>query len=149
MAEGAPRRKFLKRLLDIFLGGSFLFAAWGIVYPIWRYLTSVARLEAETGFERVVVSTTRALPPGEARLFRYQGRPYVVVNERGGISALSAVCTHKGCLVRWDKRKGELSCPCHGSAFDLNGNVKRGPAPKPLASIQVRVIQDQIVVGGL
>lgn len=149
MDSGSSRRGFLKGLLNLFLGGSFIFAVWGIVYPVWRYLTSVTRIEAEAGFERVVVSTLKALPSGEARTIRYKGMPYLVVHERGRISALSAICTHKGCLVRWDNRKGELYCPCHGSAFDLNGNVKRGPAPRPLASLPVRVIHDQIVVGGV
>jgi Rieske Fe-S protein len=50
----------------------------------------------------------------------------------GTLSACSAICTHAGCRVEYTK--GELYCPCHGSAFDVRtGVVKQGPATQPLA----------------
>ena len=41
-------------------------------------------------------------------------------------------CTHLGCTVHWDATKQIFLCACHGGAFDLNGNVKAGPPPRPL-----------------
>lgn len=47
-----------------------------------------------------------------------------------GFTALEPVCTHRGCELI--KRKDFLDCPCHGSEFDLNGKVLKGPAEEPL-----------------
>ena len=56
--------------------------------------------------------------------------PIFVARDASGLYAMSAVCTHQGCTV--DIGAGSLPCPCHGSVFDLNGNVKTGPASGPL-----------------
>ena len=63
------------------------------------------------------------------------------------IRALSAVCTHLGCIVKWDGAKQQLVCPCHVAAFDVNGNVVGGPAPSPLQSLAARIVQDEIIIG--
>ncbi len=46
--------------------------------------------------------------------------------------ALSMQCTHEGCPVQAPVA-GVISCPCHGSQYDLEGRVRRGPAQLPLA----------------
>ena len=46
--------------------------------------------------------------------------------------ALSSICTHQGCEVRYDRTGKVLNCPCHGSRFSLAGSVLRGPAASPL-----------------
>ena len=45
---------------------------------------------------------------------------------------LSDICTHAGCAVRFTASLQQLTCPCHGSRFDLTGAVSRGPAARPL-----------------
>lgn len=54
-----------------------------------------------------------------------------------GYAALSVRCTHQGCHVR--RTGGVLSCPCHGSTYDLHGHVVRGPAPSDLRRYPVRM----------
>jgi cytochrome b6-f complex iron-sulfur subunit len=49
-----------------------------------------------------------------------------------GFYTVSAVCTHLGCNVNHEENDG-FACPCHGSRYDANGQVTRGPAPQPLA----------------
>jgi Rieske Fe-S protein len=44
------------------------------------------------------------------------------------VTALSDVCTHRGCVMAYNATSKLLVCPCHGSEFDLTGNVVRGPA---------------------
>ena|ERR1044071_2866308 len=55
------------------------------------------------------------------------------------VQAVSDICTHAGCGVRYDRVNKILSCPCHGSEYTLTGMVLRGPAFKPLAKYQTQL----------
>jgi thiosulfate dehydrogenase (quinone) large subunit len=63
---------------------------------------------------------------------------YLLQPRKGTFLAYSAVCTHQGCTVGFDKGSKQFACPCHGARFDAGtGDVLRGPARKPLAKINV------------
>ncbi len=64
----------------------------------------------------------------------------------GDFQGFSAVCTHTGCLIN-NISDGTINCPCHGSKFDLEGQVVNGPAARPLEPIAVEVQGDSIVQG--
>lgn len=65
------------------------------------------------------------------------GAPILVVRDGAGrFHALSMQCTHEGCPVR-PPVQGVITCPCHGSQYDLQGRVRRGPAQLPLARYTV------------
>jgi len=53
-----------------------------------------------------------------------------IISDNEGIYAISAVCTHKGCIIR--EGNWGLTCPCHAARFDLNGKVLKGPAKEDL-----------------
>jgi cytochrome b6-f complex iron-sulfur subunit len=75
----------------------------------------------------------------------------VVGRDENGVYAMSAVCTHAGCLLGDTTRTiaAGLSCPCHGSTFDGDGNVTRGPAGVSLQHYQVTIATDgSITVDG-
>jgi cytochrome b6-f complex iron-sulfur subunit len=55
-----------------------------------------------------------------------------LIHSKEGFFALSAVCTHLGCLTAWKPELGIIACPCHGSKFSREGIKQEGPAPKPL-----------------
>ena len=59
------------------------------------------------------------------------------------VVAFSAVCPHQGCTVAPDGKK--LACPCHGSQFELDGTLKRGPAEKGLTPYEVEVVDGQVL----
>lgn len=54
-----------------------------------------------------------------------------------GFRALSAVCTHLGCITRYQPDRNIIACPCHGSKFTIAGDVIAGPAPRPLRWLQM------------
>jgi cytochrome b6-f complex iron-sulfur subunit len=64
--------------------------------------------------------------------------------DSGGVYAMSAVCTHAGCILDDGAQtiSAGLSCPCHGSAFDGNGKVTKGPARQALQHYQVTIASD-------
>lgn len=82
-------------------------------------------------------------PMGTSRLFpEYR---FLLFRDGEGFYAISAVCTHLGCVV---KRTGDqYLCPCHGSTFAADGRVTKGPAPAGLKWLQVTQAADgQLVV---
>ena len=56
----------------------------------------------------------------------------VYKDERGAVSACSAVCTHMGCVVHWNSAERSWDSPCHGSRFNYDGKVVQGPANEDL-----------------
>lgn len=134
------RRKFLY----IILGGVTLAFTGLASWPVWRYL-----LPGEKSGEQKKVPITKSdIPQGQAHFFNFRGQPAVVLQvSPGNFVALSAVCTHLGCIVKWLSEKSEFECPCHGGRFNADGQVLSGPPPKPLDSLPVTVEGDQVLVG--
>ena len=89
-----------------------------------------------------LTETRRAqMLPGKVVDYRKPGAFYLAADERG-IFALTAVCTHRGCLVLSEGSSG-FGCPCHDSAYDLQGNVTEGPAKLPLRHLAVKEAEPQ------
>ncbi len=66
--------------------------------------------------------------------------PALLIHSQAGFTALSLLCTHLGCTV--ESKPDGFACPCHGSRFDQQGNVTRGPAGKPLNSLRTGITSD-------
>ncbi len=127
MEEARPVRRRLVRAL--------ILAAAAV--PLWRFLTP-RRAPA-----RRVLRVRRAELPLEGALVFREAR-VAVLRRDGVVFALDLACTHLGCTV--NVTPGELVCPCHGSAFALDGSPLRGPATKALARREVREAADHLEV---
>ena len=113
--------------------GACAVAAAGSGLVTLEFLEPKVLFEPPTAFP---AGTPVDYPEGTVRFYKEQ-KAYVV-GGAGGVYALSAVCTHLGCITRYHSDEGIIACPCHGSRFDLEGNVVHGPAPRPLPWIEVR-----------
>lgn len=69
---------------------------------------------------------------------------YVLATATGEYRAVSPICTHRGCTV--DVNGARLVCPCHGSTYDREGQVLRGPAERALTRYTVSRDGDALVV---
>ncbi|MGE5113009.1 MAG: ubiquinol-cytochrome c reductase iron-sulfur subunit [Acidobacteriaceae bacterium] len=65
-----------------------------------------------------------------------------VVHDAQGFFALSAICTHLGCLTAFKQETGRIECPCHGSKFRPDGTKIEGPAPRPLSLLRTWLNED-------
>jgi Rieske Fe-S protein len=74
-----------------------------------------------------------------------KGRVYIVA-DGNQFSCLSTTCTHLGCSVRWDARRQQFLCPCHGGVYAKDGTVVSGPPPRPLARLPVTVVAGQLEI---
>lgn len=114
--------------------GACALAALGAGPVVLDFMEPKVLFEPPTQFR---AGSAADYPEGTVRFNREQ-KAYVI-GAAAGIYALSAVCTHLGCITRHLSDEGVIACPCHGSRFDLEGNVVHGPAPRPLSWIEVRV----------
>lgn len=69
---------------------------------------------------------------------------YVLALGNRRFVALSPICTHLGCTVEIEPSR--LVCPCHGSNYDREGRVLRGPAEEPLANYRVELTSDDVLI---
>ncbi len=83
-------------------------------------------------------------PVGKIRPFR---KEKVFINRTDkGFLAMSSICTHLRCVVRWTEPKNIFECPCHGAKFNAVGEVLEGPPPRPMDIYPIKIVEDKIVV---
>lgn len=142
-AAPVTRRNVLKWLLAF----SVVSTATGMLGPILAYLLPPARGGSYGG--PIAVGKVEDFPKGTGKVVNVGDRPVIVVNtQAGGIKAFSAVCTHLGCVVAWNKSKNLIHSPCHDGMFNpVNGNVVAGPPPRPLPAYELAIKDGQVYVG--
>lgn len=136
------RRSFLNRILT---GGAAIFSAY-VIYPVIRFLIPPpVPLGVQT---KVQVSTVDEMKPDSAKFFRFLDKPAVLLRlPNGNYEALSAKCTHLGCTVAFKQTEDIFFCNCHGSEFNIDGKVLKGPAALPLTQYAVSISGNNIYVG--
>ncbi len=117
--------------------------ATAMTLPGLLYLWPAARGGAG---EDVEIEGAPNLKPGQSIIVQVRGKAVIVLRDATGFSAFSAVCTHLGCLVKWDAGRQSFLCPCHAAIFDHNGHVVSGPAPAPLPTYKVKEIGEKVYV---
>jgi Rieske Fe-S protein len=123
-----PRRKFLKGIAFIgIFGGLF-----------WRFLVPSQKIP-----QKALLEVQKSDIPLRGALVFKRSRA-VIIRREEDVYALSLVCTHLGCTVNVTAEN--LVCPCHGSIFDREGKVLKGPSDKALERLEVEERGDKLVV---
>jgi cytochrome b6-f complex iron-sulfur subunit len=144
MTDGDPtsRRSFLARLL----GGTLLAGVATVCGSVLAYLFPPEEVSSSLGPQRVRVGKAADIPLGAGKLVLVSDAPVWVVHLPRGFVALSAFCTHQGCLVSWEANRRLFECPCHAGRFDERGNVVSGFPREPLHRLRVGLVGDDVYV---
>jgi cytochrome b6-f complex iron-sulfur subunit len=129
----ATRREFLNEIASSALG----IAGLGSMVVTYQFLSPNVLFEPPTTFR----AGNPDLYPLDSVAFLQDQLVYIVRTEQG-FYAVSAVCTHLGCITRWKPENNLIECPCHGSKFQSNGTVVAGPAPRPLPHFAISLTTD-------
>jgi Rieske Fe-S protein len=157
MAE--DRRTLLKVLSGVLGGG----AAAAVGLPVLRaFVDPVNRTTVTGAGEFVAIAPISAVPedgtplkvpvviqkPRDAwtKLPPTEMGAVFVRKDGGEVVAYSTICPHLGCGVDFIADKNVFACPCHESAFDLEGRVAGGPSPRGLDQLQTRIEGGRIEV---
>ena len=144
------------------------FATWaiggligaGLVIPGIIYVIGPA-LQETNAQDWIRLGPVTKVEPGTPTLFKFKVKRqsgwivneeekslYVYTEDGRDFIALSNICTHLGCRVRWIVDQTEFFCPCHNATFNKKGEVISGPPPRPLDRFDVKVENDQLFVLG-
>ena len=121
-----PRRNSLKLIINALLGISSGLGLAGLT----RFFSYQSDPPAPTRFD---IGPATDYPQGTTTLL--PKIPAALRHNSKGFFAISLKCTHLGCTV--DKPGESFECPCHGSRFDENGKLTRGPATRDLPALRV------------
>ncbi|MEJ2598998.1 MAG: ubiquinol-cytochrome c reductase iron-sulfur subunit [Anaerolineales bacterium] len=154
--EGLSRRTFLS--IATWAIGGLIGVALGI--PAIAYIIGPA-LKRSNDQQWIQLGSTAKVELGTPTLFKAnierktgwivnqeEISAYALTDDGRDFVALSNICTHLGCRVRWVADQGEFFCPCHNGVYDKNGNVVSGPPPRPLDHYEVKVENDQLFIKG-
>ena len=136
--------------------GGFITAAFAIPAVVYIAGPALQRKELE---EWVRLGSTDKVEPGVPTLFKAKIERqtgwilneeeisvYIFTENGRDYIAMSNICTHLGCRVRWISEQTQFFCPCHNAIFDKEGNVVSGPPPRPLDRYETKVENNQIFI---
>ena len=135
------RRKFL----DFFLTGGILGSIAAVFYPVANYLVPPKQTEAEVN--SIKVGKISEFKNNDYKIVKFGRKPAIIIKDDSGeFHALSATCTHLGCIVQYRKDTKQIWCACHNGIYSLKGRNISGPPPKPLKEFKVNFVNEEIVI---
>lgn len=135
-----PRREFIANLAlsaGTVLGlGSLACRFLEYLYPVVPPVKVIPVLAGKVG----------EIPADGVRFLNLPEGPVMLERIGKEVRALSAICTHLGCIVHWHPQVREFICPCHHGIYAFDGKVLSGPPPRPLPELEVKLQGEQIFV---
>jgi menaquinol-cytochrome c reductase iron-sulfur subunit len=147
------RRRFFQWITRAAAG----FIGLGLAVPLIGYVVSPALKRRMQSW--VEVGTVDELSVGEPTQLEYVATIHdgyvettthkaiwAVKQPDGEVTVFSPLCTHLGCGYNWDETDKKFKCPCHGSVYDVTGQVLAGPAPRRLDALPSKVEEGRLLV---
>jgi menaquinol-cytochrome c reductase iron-sulfur subunit len=154
--DEVSRRTFLTAITVAI--GALISAGLGI--PAVAYIVGPALQRAQDQ-EWISIGSTSKVELGTPTLFKatverqtgwitdqQELSVYLLTEDGRNYVAMSNICTHLGCRVRWIDAQGQFFCPCHNAIFGKDGSVIEGPPPRPLDRFDVKVEEGTIYILG-
>ncbi|GAB2274842.1 Cytochrome b6-f complex iron-sulfur subunit 1, chloroplastic [Dionaea muscipula] len=146
-----------RKLLNLILLGTLSLPTAGMLVPYGAFFAPPGSKGSSSGTiakdalgnDVVAEEWLKIHNPGDRTLTQgLKGDPtYLVVEPDGSLATygINAVCTHLGCVVPWNAAENKFVCPCHGSQYNNQGKVVRGPAPLSLALAHCDIDDGKVV----
>jgi menaquinol-cytochrome c reductase iron-sulfur subunit len=160
MIMGSPnvsRRRFYAVAIQGF--GAVITAALAIPATLYLLLSPKSKKKGSQWVEAADLTQIQASRPEEVvfrrtrvdgwRVFTEKTTAWVVKNGDLDVVAFAPQCTHLGCAYHWDDQAKNFICPCHTSAFGVDGKVLTGPAPRALDRYETRVDNGKLLLGSI
>ena len=154
-AEKTTRRTFMQRAIAAMSG--LISAGFGI--PAISYVLSPALQEKVENW--IFLGSADKVEPGVPALMKasverktgwitdtVEYAAFVRTDDGENFEAMTNICPHLGCRVRWIDDQEVFFCPCHNASFDKDGGVVDGPPPRPLDRYEVKNEDGQIFIKG-
>ena len=125
--EGVSRRDFL----GLAAFGAAILGSIGALAGSLRFVKADVYSEESKKFK---IGKIENFPLGTTR--KIDDKNVFMFSDENGLFAISAICTHLGCIV--SSAEFGFQCPCHGSQYNADGNVIGGPAPRPLEWFEIQ-----------
>ncbi|KVI10377.1 cytochrome b6-f complex Fe-S subunit [Cynara cardunculus var. scolymus] len=147
-ADGCPEME-RRKLMNLLIFGAIGLPAAGMLVPYTAFFASPGSggsgggivAKDEHGNDIITSQWLKTHGPGDRTLT--QG----LKNDKTlATYGINAVCTHLGCIVPWNTVEKKFVCPCHGSQYNNDGKVLKGPAHLSLALVHTDVDDDEKVV---
>jgi Rieske Fe-S protein len=149
-----------KQFMSLVTGAITALIGLGLGIPAIAYIIGPA-LKKEESQDWIRLGSTSKVELGLPTLFKtkIQRQTGWIVNEKEisvyvlsengrEFVAMSNICTHLGCRIRWIADREEFFCPCHNGVFDKDGQIVSGPVPRPLDRFDTKVEDGQLFILG-
>ncbi len=141
--ETAPKTSRREFLTQFGVFGALTIAVLAFARNLYLFFTPSKKTKT---YHKYLVGKVDEIPVGKAREIMIQKKPVFVVHLEDGFKVFSGICTHLGCIIKWEENKNRFYCPCHKGFFDKTGIVTGGPPPRPLDEFDVEMDDNLVFV---
>lgn len=141
-AQYPKRRSFFNKMWRLLGAAAFLELTW-VSHSVFQSKKKTAEHALKSSLVtagKIDNFSTDTITPIPA------GHFYLACLKDGSFLAISPICTHLGCTITWDEETQKFICPCHGSTFNMVGEVVSSPATRPLDIFPTRIEDSKIIV---
>jgi len=141
--ETAPKQSRREFLTKFGVFGALTIAVFAFARNFYLFFTPSKKGKT---YHKYLVCKVDEIPIGKAKEIMIQKKPVFVIHLEDGFKVFSGICTHLGCIVKWEENKNRFYCPCHKGIFDKTGKVTGGPPPRPLDEFTVEMDDNLVFV---